>query len=276
MSGQCLVEDTGARLWATANKLVTHPKFSIELGDAIRQEGGAERAVVAMLSRFGLVAPSSPVVEAVPLDPPVVDWATPIAGDEVAVRLLSEGNSYSLAEATRLVAAWRQLAIEHDYNGPILWDVRAGFTLKQHAPSYGPCHKNFSYLQGWRFEDVPTAEGLKFWIPRFLKDSRGKNKNNQLKLLAQVRDRFTLPDYQLTSFGEASLLAALILSHFKVSGERVPLGELWTRTDSLRTDGDRLILGGFDEAGFACAHWDWGVREDGGLGCFLLGAALGR
>lgn len=67
MSGQRLVEDTGARLWATAGQLVTHPKFSQELGEAIRRPRGAEQAITAMLVHFRLVAPSVPVEMTVPI-----------------------------------------------------------------------------------------------------------------------------------------------------------------------------------------------------------------
>ncbi|HBR80046.1 MAG: hypothetical protein UX09_C0016G0005 [Candidatus Uhrbacteria bacterium GW2011_GWE2_45_35] len=68
MSGQRLVDGTGARLWTTAGKLVTNTGFSSELGDAIRREGGADRAVQAMRAEFGLDTPSVPVV-AVEHDP---------------------------------------------------------------------------------------------------------------------------------------------------------------------------------------------------------------
>jgi hypothetical protein len=43
----------------------------------------------------------------------------------------------------------------------VLWQVKAGFTLKKHAPLAGPCHEKFSYPQDWDLRnDEPTADLL--------------------------------------------------------------------------------------------------------------------
>jgi hypothetical protein len=178
-----------------------------------------------------------------------------------------------LAEDLREVAAkWRRLAAELGYAGPVAWKVRAGFTLKQHAPKAGPCEQNFAYLQDWELRnDEATKDSVVFWIPRLLPGSTAKTADEQTKLLSDLRQRYDLPASHLTSFGSAALLAGLILAQFKLTGERVPLDRYWTRTDALNADGDRLVLGAFDEQGLDCGHYDWDDFRYGRLGCFALG-----
>jgi hypothetical protein len=169
------------------------------------------------------------------------------------------------------VPAWRHLAAEHGYAGPILWEVREGFTLKHHAPKFGPCRQDFQYLQGWKFEDPPSGKALVFWIPRLLHGTVKKNVQEQLGLLAEARKRYDLPEHHLSSFGQAGLLAGLILAEFRRSGDRVPLDGLWTRTDTLDSDGDLLDLGDFGGDGLRCDCWGWLDDRSDDLGCFPLG-----
>ncbi len=177
-----------------------------------------------------------------------------------------------LAEELRgLAAKWRRLAAELGYAGPVAWKVKAGFTLKQHAPKAGPCEQNFAYLRDWEFRnDEATKDGIVFWIPRLLPGSTAKTVNEQMKLLADLRQRNDLPATHLTSFGSAALLAGLVLAHFKITGERVPLDRYWVRTDTRRADGIRLGLGDFDESGLCCYSY-WGDYRYVDLGCFALG-----
>lgn len=207
-----------------------------------------------------------------------VDWVIPIIGDEAAVQVLVEGNHYPSTKATRIVIAWRRMAKEHDYNGPTLWQVRAGFTLKCHAPAYGPCGENFQYLQDWQFDDTPTTGGLVFWIPRFLNKRllrSKKNKDERLGLMHDVRHEFGLPEHHLTQFGSVTLLAALILGHFKASGERLPSEEEWGHTDTHLVRGGRLYLGDFCGNGLDC-YWSSGPFDfyNGSFRYFLLGTVL--
>lgn len=178
-----------------------------------------------------------------------------------------------LAETAR---SWRRLAAELGYTGPIAWEVKPGFTLKEHAPKAGPCHDNFQHLQGWDLKnDEPTEGSLVFWVPRLV--GKEKNVEGQRAILAERRQHFSLPKHHLTSFGNAALLSGLILAHFRRVGERVPLNKEWSRTDTLNSDGDRLDLGGFDGHGLRCGRWRWGDGHGGpSVGCFPLGVELGK
>ena len=168
----------------------------------------------------------------------------------------------------------RSMAAELGYTGPVAWHVKEGFTLKLHAPKVGPCRENFQYLQDWNFPDPPSQNSLVWWIPRWIPEINEKNVKDQLDILASFRQRFSLPAHHLSGFGPASTLAGLILRHFKRTGERVPLGGNWVRTDTLDVDGLRLYLGGF--GGFLrCGNWDWHDEyRYGNLGAFPLGVDL--
>lgn len=170
---------------------------------------------------------------------------------------------------------WRKLATSLAYTGPVAWKVKAGFTLKDHAPKNGPCYKNFSYLQNWSFSDVPTQEGTVFWIPRIVPGSVKKNVSKQMAHLAELRVRMELPAHHLASFGSVALLAGLILAHYKATGERVPLDRLWVRTDTCYAEGDRLSLGDFVEDGLHCGIWYRDGAARAGLAAFALGVELG-
>lgn len=182
-----------------------------------------------------------------------------------------------LAECLQSVAVkWHRLAAKLGYTGPVAWRVRAGFTLKHHAPQAGPCFDNFNYLQDWKLKnDEPTEESIVFWIPRLVSKSTSKTVAEQMTLLKSLRKRLKLPDHHLTSFGSAALISGLILAHFKRIGERTPPNCYWVRTDILHACGYRLNLGRFDEYGLRCYDWYWDGYRSSGLGCFPLGVELG-
>ena len=178
-----------------------------------------------------------------------------------------------LAETT---LNWRKLAAELSYTGPVVWKVKEGFTLKAHAPKAGPCYENFQYLQDWNIRnDEPTKGSLAFWVPRLVTGSKSQNVEKQISILAELRQRFGLPEHHLASFGSASLDSGLILAHFKRIGERIPLKSEWARTDSLNSNGSRLDLGDFDEHGLYCGCWHWNDDSNPSRGCFPLGVELG-
>ena len=194
-----------------------------------------------------------------------VEYFTPLADADVP------------AEHQATLAKYRKLAAEHGVaeNVPLCYRVRAGFTLKHHAPQAGPCYKDFEYLQDWNFEDRPTADCLVFWVPRLVQSSTSKTVDEQRKLLSNLRQRLELPKQHLTGFGEASLVAGLIMAHFKATDERVPLESLWTRIDSCIIVGDRLNLGRFAGGGLNCDRWSWDDLRYDDLGVFALGVVLG-
>ena len=176
-------------------------------------------------------------------------------------------------EYQHLVAPWREIChVELGWKGIAVVEVMKGFTLKVHAPKAGPCYRNFEYLQSWRplKNDEPTKKALVFGPPKIVPGSVDKSTTDQLELLACIRKKYGLPEHHLSNFGSAALNSALILGHFKRTGDRVPENGFWTRTDTMDALGDQLNLR-FDEDGLCCANWHWRDLTQGNLGCFALG-----
>jgi len=194
------------------------------------------------------------------------DFFTPLLDHEVPV------------EHKDTCAKYRTLATEHDVlpTTPICYRVRAGFTLKHHAPKFGPCHQNFDYLQDWNFPDDPTTDSLVFWVPRLLKNSTSKTKDQQMKLLSQLRTKLELPAHHLTGFGNTALVAGLILAHHKATSECIPLNQYYVRTETCFAGGGRLALH-WRGVVLYCDGWVFGDHANGGVGVFALGVeALGH
>lgn len=192
-----------------------------------------------------------------------------IEEEEDAIALLVAHKIYDEEMAKAVVEKWVEDATDYDYDGPVLWQVPAGFTLIEHAALAGPC-KDFGALQEWKFTDEPTRSALVFWIPRLITSSKGLNAGAQRELLKTERQRLELPDHHLRSFGSAALVAALILAHFKRTAKRVPLKGNWARTDTQREDLQRIRFGNFGKPGLEC-HYRWGNQTHKGLGVFPLG-----
>ncbi|MFA6423837.1 MAG: hypothetical protein WCV83_00820 [Candidatus Magasanikbacteria bacterium] len=191
----------------------------------------------------------------------IEDFVTPMKDDQVPTILLV------------FVSIWRMIANWLGYTGPIAWRIREGFTLKTIAPQVGPCRKDFQYLQNWNFPDEPTKDCIVFWIPRLVVGSTSKSVSEQMKLLADLRKQFNLPEHHLSGFGSVTVLAALILAHHKLTGEMVPLGGNWTRTDTCGSGGGRLGLGWVGGA-LCCGVWSWDGVRYGSVGAFPLGVEL--
>jgi hypothetical protein len=166
--------------------------------------------------------------------------------------------------------SWRKVAAALDYRGPVAWKVKKGFTLKEHAPLTGFCYDSLNYLQNWSLRnDEPTKASIVFWVPRLAEGSTSKTIPQMDKLRTELKQRYELPVHHASSFGSIALLFALILAHFKRTGERVPLNTFYAASDTFHADGDRLFAGNFDEDGLDCYYW----HEDAyvSLGFFLLG-----
>lgn len=175
------------------------------------------------------------------------------------------------------LAKYRQLATEWGVAATVAvcYRVRLGFTVQDHAPKFGPCYNQFGYLKNWNFSDEPTRDCLVFWIPCLVPSSVNKTRDEQLALLGEIRNRLGLPAHHLANFGKVALDAGLILAHYKATGERIPAGLKWIRTDACDADGDRLGLGDFGEAGLHCGGWSFGEDRCDYLGVFALGVELG-
>lgn len=174
------------------------------------------------------------------------------------------------------LAKYRNLATNHDVPATtaVCYRVKAGFTLKWHAPLAGPCYENYKYLQDWDFPNEATADCLVFWVPRVIKIFKGrtsKTKDRQLKLLSDLRVKLALPAHHMSGFGKNGLLAGLILAHYEVTGERVPHNKYWVRTDTYNEDGRCLYLGRFDDAGLRCNNWGYDGDTSSSVGVFALG-----
>jgi len=199
-----------------------------------------------------------------------------IENQEEAIDLLAhkvKDQPYTEDDARRLLQAWADIPVigGPEYKGSVLWQQPPMFTLKQSAPLTGHCWEDYDYLQDWNFEDVPTSNSLCFWKPRLLADSTSKDVKKQMVMLTELRQQHKLPDHHLSSFGIVSQQVALILAHFRRTGERVPFNMDWIRTDALRADGGRLGLGDFDGDGLHCDDYDWDDGRNGHLGVFPLG-----
>ncbi|MFA6593760.1 MAG: hypothetical protein WCT16_00735 [Candidatus Buchananbacteria bacterium] len=165
------------------------------------------------------------------------------------------------------LAPWRKLAALKGYTGPVVWLVKQGFTLAK-APLVGPCYENLDCLQGCDFSFYPTDDCLVFWVPRLAENSTRKNIRAMEKHRAELKKRYKLPGDHATTFGSIQLQFALILAHFKHTGERVPLNHLYMASDTLPGNG-RLIAGSFGITGLDLRHWpEYGLSN---LGFVLLG-----
>lgn len=191
--------------------------------------------------------------------------------DDEAVKLLVESKKYTEDEAKVIVASWRKYAAARGYTGPVAWKIREGFMLKKHAPLAGPCYDKLGYLQSWKLrDDESTKDSIVFWVPRLAEGSTSKTIFQMETLRMELLHQYGLSTGQTISFGSISLLFALILAHFKRTGERVPLQYLSVVSDSFVSSGRRLIAGIFNEDGLGCIYWSEDNARDS-VGFFLLG-----
>lgn len=186
------------------------------------------------------------------------------------VALTDEEACAQLPHLAVKIVAWRAYAEMAGYKGPVCWLVRKGFTLKLHAPYAGPCHEKLGYLQDWALRnDEPTKHSVVFWVPRLAVGSTGKSDTAMGQLRAELKKQYSLPAEHCDRFGPIALLFALILAHFKLTGERVPLEFLYAASDTFHEGGGRLVAGDFRDDGLDCDDWDGEAGDD--VGFFLLG-----
>lgn len=191
--------------------------------------------------------------------------------DQDAIQLLIQWKGRTPEQAEVIVKAWRKYALHVGYDGPVVWKIKDGFTLKTTAPLAGPCYDRLGYLlQSWNFADNPTADSMVFWVPRLVEQSTSKTITQMEAHRTEQRRVHNLPEYHCTSFGSVQLLFALILAHFKRTGERVPLNAFYAVSDTLDAVGRRLVAGDFRSRGLFCGYW-LGSISDGYVGFFLLG-----
>lgn len=191
-------------------------------------------------------------------------FVTPLHDDEVPEQF------------AKYLDPWHRMGFDDfgRYRGPVVCRVAANCRLAEDCPRLGPCQKDWTYLaeSNWaRGNDEPTKEAIVFFIPRIVPGSLAKSVDKQMDILEELRQKHGLPSHHLTSFGDASLDAALVFAHYKRTGERIPEKRLWVRTRSYLADCSRLILGGFDERGLVCHECYYEDDRFDDLGCFALG-----
>lgn len=184
-----------------------------------------------------------------------------------------------LGRPKEVVQAYRELTIREGGSGPAALLVKAGCTLKGHIPQIGPCYKDWSYLQDWNLRnDAPTQATLVHVVPRVPAKSFGQDVKGQLEFLASLRQEFSLPAHHFSSFAPAVTGAGLLLSHARLTGDRCAIlreQANYVRTDTLDSDGWRLLLGYFGDSGLCCGSWCCPDRDrDASLGCFALGVEI--
>jgi len=189
---------------------------------------------------------------------------TPILDAEVPEQYQSV-----LAKYRTIARAWRIAD-----KVAICYRVRAGFTLKQHAPRFGKCYEDFKYLQGWNFVDEPTVDCLIFWIPCVVPDSTGRTYTEQVQLLSKIRTKHKLPAHHLASLGTVAENSGLILAHKRATGKLIPRGSRWIRTATFGADGYRFVLGLHDAFGLNCGSGHSDGRRYGDLGVFAQGVEV--
>jgi hypothetical protein len=167
---------------------------------------------------------------------PLLDWEVQIQFPQFADRL----------------PPWRRLAVFKGYGGPVAWKIMPGFMVNKHAQLVGPCYSGVEYTRMWdNLPETPTKSCLVFWMPRLLKDSTVTNIALMEEWRAVIKQEYTFPPNHCDSFGSIQLLFALILAHFKRTGERVLSGYQYAVSDSYDECGSRI---------FACEYKEDGLR----------------
>lgn len=157
----------------------------------------------------------------------------------------------------------------------LVYRVTAGFRLKKDAPAFGSCRDDLKYAQNWNFTDIPTVNGIVYCT--VFQDGRGWRASEQKAALRRTAKRLGLPPRHLISFGEASLVALIMLHYRKenynngINKLLVPSG--WhLRTDTLNATGSwRISFNQDDVYGLACENDYTDDAAGNTLGCLAIG-----
>jgi hypothetical protein len=216
------------------------------------------------------------------------NYSLPLSDAEaiLALNFLNKEQNPTIEIAQKKVEAWRNLATE--WGCPVAVSIislaRGGFNIKEIAPGIpdqqnkdepnkGLCYDNFEYIKGRNFEDTPTTDEVRFFIPMLVPKSRSKNFDQQTDVIAKIAQTIQqqCPEWNVAlSMGEANQIADQILAHYNKTGERILLKNEWARTLTTTAGGHRLDLGYFDADGLHCDDWD-DDGPDGDIGVSALG-----
>lgn len=161
------------------------------------------------------------------------DFFTPLT-DREARKFLIKRISCSASNAADLVAKVRRMFARESLHPPwlpVAWQVRAGFTLKL-AARVGPCAGDFQSIEELDFPDSPTKGGIVFSNLVEIPYTGNMSFAEQRAILSNLRKEYELPRRFLSSFVSASLLAGLMLAHYKRTGVMSPQGDTWALTDT--------------------------------------------
>lgn len=139
------------------------------------------------------------------------------------------------AHLSELLAKWRKMAVMLNYDGPIVWSVKAGFNLIHHSQLYA---NNFDCYPELR---KGMDHSLIFWMPKFIPNSNDKTVQEQLAILTDWQRMFELPEGHLC-LGEASIIGGLILSYFRFSCEDYPKEEISIHTETIDAEKNRYAI----------------------------------
>jgi len=199
---------------------------------------------------------------------------TPMADDDIPVEL------------QEIAGKWRNLAVNCMYAGPIAWRVKAGFRPDNDCMFgyFNPKSKAI-HFSGRCFTCLPTVDGIYFWIPRLIRDCFNKTYTEQTHCLAELAKSYHLPEdhgYGIWP-GDLSLVVALVLAHFKRSGDRIPGKGKFARLHTQHTVKDtlsresylRISVGDFvRDKKLSCISKFGDDDRDPDLSCFPVGEGI--
>jgi len=177
-----------------------------------------------------------PQIERVDKLAEIQKWCKPVS-DEEAARFLPKKDASAIANLRKFAKEVFEKKV-FDWKENIFYKVEAGFDFQKHAPKIGPCIYHWEKARRWKLQNKEsTCDSLVFWIPRLLPGSCLKKTEDQLKLMADYRKKYGLPENCLKNFGSASLNTLLILERFHRIREVLSFGQDVVRTDTLRANG---------------------------------------
>lgn len=202
----------------------------------------------------------------------------PLTDKEALAWLIEEGKKPEL-DAKMLVEGCRKGALEQGLaiSDPCHFAVEPNATLKQTIPTVGPCVEDFKYLQNWSFADSPTEHCLVSGVPVALRETTSQNLATQLRTLGAAENRWGVPKgFFSTELIPTVYVAGVALTHFNLK-KRDMFGDLWVRTGTCNSDGNRLRLF-WRQGRLLCASWHWLGDSYSGLAVAPLRVtkALGR
>lgn len=224
-----------------------------------------------------------------------LDWCRPLEDGDVPERLLGIPDQYRrihtevlprLRESHRIGDA--RIFRFIDEGGCIAYQVRAGFTMKEHGARAQNTYDWGDIVVHRDFDDAPTQDAIVFWIPCPIPGAFSRNVEEKLAILAGIREEVGLSRQHLNCFGSGSLITLLILTYFETTGRvHLPMG-FYAVTDTMVRSSPKVVnqmaLGGWTGDGLAGIDQKPGLMQSSvnpeerssghDVGCYALGVEL--